>query len=724
MLAVSRGGVLQLVSGLQDLLGGHVVAGVVAGHQLGQSRTAAELDSALIVHDHATDGHGVAHTNLGHICSTGLDAVAVQIGAVGQIHVEGHVAVGSIVGGCNSGNLTGQICVVAQALAVSQGSCIRQDICLVGGFRLRHATAGLAAGQSTATAVLQLALVVLQNTANGDGIAQSDACNAGSTVLQTVADNGLILITADLNGNGDVAIVLVIRGVDLNDLTGQAGVVIQMLTIRQCSCIGHNGCSIGGLGLCYAAAAQTVQQSTAAAELQLALVVLNDTLDGDNIATGNIGNTVALQTVADDGHGSIAVHRDHNGNVAVSAVIGGFNIGNLTGEGCVVVQVLTPAQLGCVAHDLGRVAGGLLSHTAAADTIQHLTAGVELDLALVVLDDTLYGNDIIHSQLIAAGTLQTVAGDGLTLCTLDDHDQGDVAVVGIIGSLNGGDLTGQSGYVRQSLAILQCIGSCHDLQGIGGSLHSVTLLPAFQDTAIIELNLAVVVLNGAGDGNDVANIQLVNAFALQTVAGDGILIEAFHHHGNGDVLELCIVHGVNADDLTGERYLIGQALTVCQSIGLFQHLLHVDCLGQNAVPGVGNAVAALIGDGGNQLIGGVLLASLVHVDGDHFTFAGNDLNLAVAAFNGPYHVERLAAHADHAIALVIPGGLNGFCGALVQSLQVFHCRIGGNVITHGGVCFYFCTLTAGKTANHQGKQKHPCKNSFHSKLLILFSLTQ
>ena len=607
-------------------------------------------------------------------------------------------------------------------LAILQLSGICQDILRIGGLGLCYAAAALAVAQGTAGAVLQLALIVFQHTANGDGIANGDLGNAVSAALQAVAGNGHIFIAAYLDHNGNVTVCAVIGGFDLNDLTGEAGVVIQVLAVLQLGGIGHDGLYIGGLGLCYAAAAQAVQQSTAAAELQLALVVFDDTLNGDDITTGDLLNAIALQTVAGDGHMAVTVNADHNRDVAVSAVIGGLDIDDLTGQSCVVVQVLTPAQLGSVCHDLLGIRGGLLSLAAAADAVDHLTTGVKFDLALIVLDDTHNGDDIIHSNLVYTGTLHTVAGDGLLLCALDHHNNRDVVIVGIEGRVDLNDLTGQSCNIGQALAVLQRIRCLHDLQRIGRSVHSIALFNALQDTALVELDLALVVLDGAGDSNDIANLQVFHALALQTIALNGVLLVAFHHHGNGDVLVLGVIHGVDGGNLTGQSDLVGQAFAVSQCVGILQDLTHVHGLGQNAIPAISSAVAALVGDGGDQLIGSVLLACLIHIDGDHFAFTGNDLDLAVAAFDGPNHLKGLTAHANHAIALIIAGGLDCFVGALVERLQVFHCCICSNVLTNGGFCF--CLLTAGKHAQNHNKQKNPCKNSFHSKLLILFNLTQ
>ena len=820
----------QSISRFQNLCGSHIVAGVVAFHQLSNGSTCAKLDTTLIVHDHATDGNGVAHANLGTVIVTGLDAIAVQIGAIGQIHVQGQVAIAGIVSGGDLGDLTGQICIVRQALAVCQLCRIGQDRSLVGGFGLSHAAAGhtllqgatgieldgalivlddatngdgithsdlgciicaalqtvaqhlnvvlathfhssgifhrhvhrdvtillvvggvnagdlagqgsvvrqalalsqclgigqdghsigglglchaaaaLAGLQGTACAILQIALIVLHNTADGNGIAHSDLGAVSSTALQTVAQNADSLAGGGIlhiHVHGDVAIVLIVRGINGSNLTGQAGVEGQLLALAQLVGIGEDGLGMGGLGLGVAAAADAVEHGAAAAELQLALVVLNDTLDGDGVAHSDLLYALTLHAVADDGTG-IAVDLDDHGDVVVFLIVGGVDLDDLTGQSCVVVQVLTGAELRSIGHDLSGIGGGLFCLTAAADAIQQHTAGIELDLALVILDDTLNGNDIVHCDLIAAGTLQTVAGDGLLLSTLHHEYDGNVAVLGIVGGLDLSDLTGQSRGVRQDLAVLQRIGLLNDLQRILGSFHSVTLLVAFQDAAGIKLDGAVVVLDGAGNGDDVAKVDDIHALALQTVALNGILLVALHDDGDGDVLEIGVVHLVDGNDLTGQSDLVGQALAGLQSISLLQHLAHINGLGLDVVPAISNGITALIGDRSGQCVGSVLLTLLVNVDDDSLTLAGSDLDRVQV--HGPGDLKGLAAHADHGITLIIPGCGDSFIRTLVQRLQVLHCRLGSDVLFRCGFgslrCFF--ALAAREQAQDQSNQKQP-----------------
>ena len=484
-----------------------------------------------------------------------------------------------------------------------------------------------------------------------------------------------------------------------------------MLAVLQLQSIRHDYLLVSSFGLCHTAAGNTVEQCTAAAELDLALVVLNDTLNSNGIATGNLLNTSTLQTVAGNGSVLITIHHDLNGDVLVFLIVGGLNVNNLTGQGSKISQMLAFAQLGNVAKDLDRIGGGLLSHTAAADTVGQYATGVKLDLVLVVLDDTLDGDHVVQSDLVNAGTLQAVAGDGITLCALNSDHGSDVVVIGIEGGLNVGDLTGQSNNVRQGLIVLQRISLLYDLQRIGGSVNSVALLPVLQDTAKVELDGAIVVLNGTGNGDDVTKVQILNAVTLQTVADDGILGVTLHFHGNGDVLVLGIIHGADGNNLTGQSYLVRQALTLGQCIGITQHLTHINCLGQDVVPGEGDGLAATVGDGCGQGIGSILLALFVDIDLDRLVLAGNDLDHILTQIYGPGDFEGLAAHTDHSITLVITRGRSCLVRTLIKRLQILHRRISGDVVVYRCRRVVFLgtagVLTARKQREHQGQQQQP-----------------
>ena len=96
----------QRISGIHDLLGSHVVAGVVAGDQFFQSTALTELDVALVVHQNTADGNGIANTDLGGICCATLHTVAQNVLAILQVNVNGDILVLAGVCFLDLGNLS------------------------------------------------------------------------------------------------------------------------------------------------------------------------------------------------------------------------------------------------------------------------------------------------------------------------------------------------------------------------------------------------------------------------------------------------------------------------------------------------------------------------------------------------------------------------------------------------------------------------------------------
>ena len=486
---------------------------------------------------------------------------------------------------------------------------------------------------------------------------------------------------------------------------------------------------VGGLSLqgtqvdgSHTAAHGPAVQSTTGTKFQLAVVVLDDTGDGDRIGDADLVSAVALQAVALD---LLAVDLNGDGHVAVAGIVSLIHSDDLTGQGCTVRQLLAGSQLVSVIQDLDRIGGGTLCHAATADAVQQLTAGVELDLALVVLDDTGNGDLVVDSDLAHINALQTEGDDGVVAVAIGNHDNGDVAIVGIIGGVNTGDSTGHGDRIRQSLAVGQVIGSLQDGANVGGSLDSVTLLNGIQSTAGVELDLAVVVLQRTGDGDDVADSQIFSAFALQTVALDGHVLNALNGDGNGDVLILSAVNSVDGDDLTAQGGFIGQSLAGGQLVSGLDNLGHVCSSRQDHVPGVRCGAAELISDGSGQGVGSCDITGFVHVDGDRAIFVDDDLDQVFAHVDSPNDSEGNTCDTDDAVTVIVDGGGSGLCGVLVDSAQVSHSFLSGGTLRcsrliicgllyisrgvgGGSIRLIDRLLTAGQHAQKHDEQEYPC----------------
>ena len=449
-------------------------------------------------------------------------------------------------------------------------------------------------------------------------------------------------------------------------------------------------------------------QVTFCAKFQLAIVVLNDTGNGDGIGLTDLVDAVAYHTVALDLH---AVYLDGNGDIAVIRLVSIIHTDDLTGQSCNIRKLFADTQLCSIRQNLGSIGGGLLRHTAAADALGHHTTGIILDGALVVLNDTGNGDQVVNGDLIHAGTLQAVAEDGVLLVALNLNHNGNVAIVGIIGRIDLGNRTGQGCLIRQSLILLQSVSSLQDLTGIGGSINSIALFHLLQNTAGIKLDGAFVVLESTQNGDDIANLQILDncngvIIALHTIALDGHILCTCDLDGDSDILILVAPNGVDGDDLTDQAGLVGQALADSQCIGSLDDLHHILCLGQDVVPGIGSHIAVFIGNGSSQHVGSCLLALLVDVDSHSTVFIYDDLYQILSNIHRPLDLELDTADTDNAVTVVVYGSFGAV--VLIKTFQVVNgvlcagalnaaaLRGGGSRIRSGdGI---FCILTAGKHA--------------------------
>ena len=454
------------------------------------------------------------------------------------------------------------------------------------------------------------------------------------------------------------------------------------------------------------------------AKLQLTVVVLDDTGDSDGIGLADLIDAVADHTVALD---LLAAHQDGDGDVAVAGIVGRIHAVDLAGQSCDVGQLLTGVQLAGIGQDLVLVRGGAFSHAAAADAVDHLTACVELDGALVVLDNAGDSNQVLDGDLAHINALHTVAQDGVLGIAFDLNDNGDVAVVGIVGAVDLDNSTGQSSGVGQLGVFLQGVCSLQDLAGIGDSFNSFAFFHSVQSTTGVKLDGAVVVLQSAGDSDDVADQQLVNAFALQAVAHNGLALSAFHFDGNSDVLVLSGVNGVDGSDLAAQGGLVGQAFAGSQFVSGIDDLNHIHGGRQDHIPGVGCGVAKFVGNSSGQGVGSGHFAQLVHIDGDGAVFVHDDLDQIFAHIHGPNHGEGDAGDTDDAVAVIVHGGGGGLFGVLINGTKIFHCLFGSGTLgdkigaVHrrlcgrcGGFVRSLLATAAGQHADNQDENENPC----------------
>ncbi len=278
----------------------------------------------------------------------------------------------------------------------------------------------------------------------------------------------------------------------------------------------------------------------------------------------------------------------------------------------------------------------LLIGVGAGHTLGHLAAQIELDDAHVVLDHTLDGDGVAALDLINAVTLHAVALDG---GVLNNDVDGDVAIVGIVGSLNVQNLTGQGNFLLQALAVLQLLSGGDDLGGgaqilssggnqLGhGDLGAAGLVPSELDGALSIVLFVVEVLDNALNGDGIAGLDLIGAVALHLVALDGLIADL---HGQGNAAVLLVVL-LNTQNGTGQLSNVRGALVLTQSKSILQDLSLVGNNLQSNGGGVGGVVgatlltallAALHGGGGvaaavhggGGAVGGVAAVGLVHID--------------------------------------------------------------------------------------------------------------
>ena len=106
-------------------------------------------------------------------------------------------------------------------------------------------------------------------------------------------------------------------------------------------------------------------------------------LDGDGIAHIQISSALALQAVAGDGLALTAFHNHDNGDILVGVAVLILDLGNLTGQRCLILQRLVCTQSVSLVYDLLGIGRSL--HLFTGNDIVQRAAGIKFDGTVVVL---------------------------------------------------------------------------------------------------------------------------------------------------------------------------------------------------------------------------------------------------------------------------------------------------------------------------------------------------
>ena len=306
--------------------------------------------------------------------------------------------------------------------------------------------------------------------------------------------------------------------------------------------------------------------------------------------------------------------------------------------------------------------------------INQLAACAKFDGAVVVGQHAVNGDHIVDVELINAGALQA---ETLDTVAVGVHGNSDVVVVFVVSVVDGGDGAGQSAGVGQRLVGGQSESFLQDYGRIFGNLRrrAAAALHGIQGATLSKFNDAVVVGQFTGDGDGVTDGQSSSALARQAVTLDGHILGAGNFDGDGDVLVVVVVHGIDGDDHAGQGVSALQRLAGFQRIG---SLDDVDGIGINGrrddhIPADAGLLAIGAGNGCGQHIfdglGDVCNGFFVDVDGNGAIFVINDLDDVFTHINTPDNGVFRVADTDLGKTRVIRGRL--VSGFFIEDTQIF-----------------------------------------------------
>ena len=289
----------------------------------------------------AGDGDGIADFN--DVGAVAREAVAHDgfVGHVVHHDGNGHIFVLSAVRGVNFGDDAGQREGAVQESAggkvVNGVDDLRGSLVFVRVVGLRLA-AGVNAHQLAVLVELAGIVVALQRTGDGDGVADFKRFHA--VALHAVAHNGLVGEVAYHDGDGNVFVLRVVRGVEDGDHAGEGVCAFQRLAFfKLIQCVqdlrdGLVGFVLGDRGLCYRRFGDrrlvvvNAQQLAAGVKFERIVEALEVARNGDAVAFLQRLRAGAREAVALDRFIRHIAHLDRNGDVAELLVPRGIHFGD------------------------------------------------------------------------------------------------------------------------------------------------------------------------------------------------------------------------------------------------------------------------------------------------------------------------------------------------------------------------------------------------------------
>ena len=444
--------------------------------------------------------------------------------------------------------------------------------------------------------------MVLQKAGYGNGIADfqfwQKRLHGISGTLHAVALYWFVSQIANDNRNGNILVSGIIFRIDLRDLTSQCvflgrsqvGILFQ----------GVQGVDDGFLrreGRCVLACTDRddLVQRAVCVKFDGGLaggiyIVLDDTGDLDDVGDLDLVRVVALHAVALDGLVFSAGDNDRDCDVLVVRVIRRIDLGDLACQSLFADQVVAFRQCVSRVNNLLVCAIILLLFAGAdRDNLVQRAVCVKFDGGLaggihVVLQITGDLDDVRDLDLVRVRALHTVALDRLVGHVVDHDRDGNILIILVIRRVDLRDFTGQRVGLglRHVFVGRKLIRRLNDLtlrieyRRIIRDLFA-DIIDGYQRAAGGEFDGAVVVDQRTKDRDRVADLDRINAVALQAVAHDRHILMAVHNDRYGDVAVAGIIRRVDLGNDTGQSGIL-DLLIARQRIGRDQQVILADQL--------------------------------------------------------------------------------------------------------------------------------------------------